>query len=111
MNIFDFRDRLVSSYEDYIRSFVRISDPQIAEVVERELSTGHLWPEPLLQLNPAFEEAGSIDQLSADGTLHPDCSAIFSGYRLWEHQRAAIHLGSKGRDFSSGWYCTPMNQG
>ena len=29
---------------------------------------------------------------------------------------AAIKLansgcGSKGRDFSSGWYCTPMNQG
>jgi hypothetical protein len=55
MNVFDVRDRLIREYGDYVRSFIEIRDTRIDAEVERELRDGLLWPNPLLQLNPAFE--------------------------------------------------------
>ena len=54
MNVFELHRNVVADYEKYIRSFIRISDPKIAEVVDAELSRGKLWPEPLLQFNPTY---------------------------------------------------------
>jgi hypothetical protein len=45
-------------YADYTRSFVVIRDERIAAHVDRELETGLLWPDPIVQLNPAFEPGG-----------------------------------------------------
>ena len=45
---------------NYIRSFLNIADPQIRKVVEGELNRGKVWPEPLLQFNPAFEIGGKV---------------------------------------------------
>lgn len=60
MDVFSLRDRLVEEYSDYIRSFIQISDQEIREKVQQELESGALWPEPLIQLNPAFEP-GELD--------------------------------------------------
>jgi hypothetical protein len=86
MNIFETHSRIVSDYASYISSFIKISDPKIREVVEGELSQGKLWPEPLLQFNPAFEIAGGIDLLAESEGFHPDLRHIFSEYKLYRHQ-------------------------
>jgi hypothetical protein len=49
MDVFDLRRNLVSSYADYIRSFIRIRDAAIDAKVAEELNSGLLWPEPLSQ--------------------------------------------------------------
>jgi len=99
MNVFQTHSHIVSDYATYIRSFLKIADPQIRAVVEGELNQGKLWPEPLLQFNPSFESGGSLDALAADGTLHPDIRDIFKGYSLYRHQVDAIRLGTAGKDF------------
>lgn len=99
MNVFHTHSRIVEDYATYIRSFLNIADPAIRAVVEGELGKGKLWPEPLLQFNPAFEMAGSVADLSRDGTLHRDIADIFKGYSLYRHQVEAIELGTAGKDF------------
>jgi len=99
MNVFHTHSRIVEDYATYIRSFLNIADPAIRGVVEGELEKGKLWPEPLLQFNPAFEMAGSVADLSRDGTLHRDIADIFKGYSLYRHQVEAIELGTAGKDF------------
>ena len=59
MNIFETHSSIVSDYENYITSFLKIADPTIRKKVEAELSQGKLWPEPLLQFNPSFEMPSS----------------------------------------------------
>jgi len=99
MNVFHTHSRIVQDYATYIHSFLNIADPQIREHVERELSQGKLWPEPLLQFNPAFEIAGSVAGLSQSGALHPKLADIFKAYSLYRHQVEAIQLGTAGKDF------------
>jgi hypothetical protein len=54
MNVFVLRDNLIKDYEQYIRSFFVIRDSRINAEVDRHLSEGALWPDPLLQLNPSL---------------------------------------------------------
>ena len=101
MNVFELRDRLVDDYRNYTRSFIKIRDPRIKEFVDGHLGAEGFWPEPLLQLNPAFQPGGTIDDLVAEGILSDQCSRIFR-YRespedhrgsqliLHRHQREAI---------------------
>jgi len=63
MDVFQTHAHIVADYENYIRSFLKIADPKVRAVVETELSKGKLWPEPLLQFNPAFEISGTVDDL------------------------------------------------
>ena len=99
MNVFDTHRQIVGDYAQYIRSFINISDPEIARTVEDSLSEGRLWPEPLLQFNPAYEQAGTVEEVIASGLLHDDVRHIFDGYSLYRHQRDAIGLGVSGTDF------------
>ena len=101
MNVFELRDRLVSDYASYTRSFIKIADPRISNRVESALAGGEFWPDPMLQLNPNFLPGGTIDELVKDGTLHPECAKIFRVEKsdtdqtgkqllLHTHQREAI---------------------
>ena len=99
MNVFDTHRQIVDDYAQYIRSFINISDPEIARTVEDSLSEGRLWPEPLLQFNPAYEQAGTVEEIIASGLLHDDVRHIFDGYSLYRHQREAIGRGVGGADF------------
>src|SRR5690348_17259851 len=99
MNVFETHSEILKDYATYIRSFLNIADAKIREMVEDELSRGKLWPEPLLQFNPAFEIVGKVEDLCRAGLLHPDLSDIFRGYSLYKHQVDAIRLGLGGRDF------------
>lgn len=108
MDAFALRNRLVSDYSSYVESFITIRDPRIRARVEGELRNGLLWPDPLLQLNPSFEPGPWIDDLTAGGRLHPECSSIFrikpegkpsKPLRLHRHQAEAIAAASSGDSY------------
>ena len=99
MNVFKVHKQIVEDYAQYIRSFINISDQRIAETVEDSLAKGRLWPQPLLQFNPAYEKVGTIEEVISSGLLHDDLRHIFKGYSLYRHQSQAIELGAKGTDF------------
>lgn len=56
MDVFELRDTVVADYSSYVRSFVTIRDEHINRFVDERLNEGRLWPNPLVQLNPAFGE-------------------------------------------------------
>ena len=99
MNVFEVHRSIIDDYSRYIRSFIRIEDDEIRNTVDDELAKGKLWPEPLLQFNPAFKSAGKVADLAQAGVLHRDVGDIFTGYSLWQHQLDAIQLGAAGKDF------------
>jgi ATP-dependent helicase YprA (DUF1998 family) len=99
MNVFDTHEKIIADYASYIRSFINIADPAISKKVHSALSEGKLWPDPLLQFNPAYEQAGSVKELAQSGLLHHAMSDIFKGYSLYRHQLEAIRLGVAGKDF------------
>jgi hypothetical protein len=77
MDGFALRGELVAAYADCMRSVNRIRGRAIAEAVGRELDSGSLWPEPLLQPNPAFEPGRCIDELVEEGVQHEGCRQVF----------------------------------
>ncbi|MGK5093222.1 DEAD/DEAH box helicase [Deltaproteobacteria bacterium TL4] len=105
MDVFHFRDKLVQDYADYIKSFIVIKDNRINHHVDKALEEGALWPQPLIQLNPAFSKGESIDALVAKGILHPQCKYIFQRDKevqgvgkpliLHKHQADAIRIAQK----------------
>jgi hypothetical protein len=110
VDVFDLRQRLVDDYANFTRSFIVIRDDRIRERVDHQLEAGLLWPHPIVQLNPAFEPGGTIDDLVADGVLHEHCRQIFrrgktpadpSGQqlRLHRHQREAIKAARRGGNY------------
>ena len=102
-NIFQFRRELVDEYAAFSRSFTRISAKDIAEAVDAEYAKGRYWPEPLIQINPNYKRAQSIDQLVSEGLLHPKTAEIFRvgpdcPIQLFQHQQESL---SKARDGQS----------
>lgn len=109
MNIFDLRDKLIADYSSFVTSFLNIRDSRISQFVNQELENGVLWPEPLIQLNPAFEPGESIEDLVSSGIIHSECSKIFRikrdpgdrgrPLRLHRHQSEAIKIANKGTNY------------
>ena len=109
MDVFELHQNVINDYAAYTRSFIRISDIRIAEAVQREISEGLLWPEPLLQLNPSFAPGKKIDDLVTEGVLHEDCGRIFRikknendfgrALRLYLHQEQAIRLAKANQSY------------
>ncbi len=77
MDVFRLRDTIIERYSDFVTSFVRIKDPSLKAFVAQHIDSESLWPEPLIQLNPAFQNGGWIDELVAEGLLHKECSKVF----------------------------------
>jgi ATP-dependent helicase YprA (DUF1998 family)/very-short-patch-repair endonuclease len=109
MHVFDLRDKLIEDYSRFVRSFINIRDERIANYVSRELQNGALWPEPLVQLNPAFEPGETVDELVASGIIHSECGKIFRiketpseqgrPLRLHRHQADAVKIAVEYRDY------------
>ena len=77
MDVFAFRDELVSDYERFSRSFTSIRSNDIRQTVDAAYVGGRFWPAPLIQLNPNFVAGGYIDDFVSDGTLDERCAKIF----------------------------------
>ena len=99
MDALSLHRKIVSSYQDYIRSFIDIREDDIRDRVEEELANGTLWPEPLIQFNPSFEKNLSIEDLVGKGILHNELRDVFRGYRLYTHQVRALTLGANRQSF------------
>ena len=102
MDVFTFRDELVSDYERFSRSFTTIRSNDILQAVDAAYGGGRFWPAPLIELNPNFVAGGYIDDLVANGTLDEQCAKIFrlkdagdtfgKPLRLHKHQADAIEI-------------------
>lgn len=109
MNVFEFRQNLVTEYAQFTRSFTRIKADDIQEFVEAEYRSQKYWPEPLVQINPNFEPGGTVESLCAAGQLSDQCAAIFrfgktassagATLPLYKHQVEAITLAATGQSY------------
>ncbi len=110
MNVFELREQLVRDFAEYTRSFINIGDERIRVLVDRELTEGLLWPDPIVQLNPAFEPGETMDEFVDQGVLHPECRRIFrrdkspddpqgKTLRLHRHQAEAIRTARTGANY------------
>ena len=102
MHIFDLHESTLADYREFIKSFIRIADPRIREFVKESLfERGHLWPEPLVQLSPAYRQTYTLFELADRGLIHPETARIFAGLlgekrRLWQHQVEALEQAAQG---------------
>jgi len=96
MDVFSLRDRVIGDFQQYVESFLEIDDRRPREFVSERIQAGTLWPDPILQLNPAFESGPTIGELVNDGTLHEFCGRFFgSSIRLYRHQFEAIQAAKR----------------
>ncbi len=107
-NVFQFRDQLIREYASFSRSFTRILADDISSLVETEYARGRYWPEPLIQINPNFRRAKTVDELVEEGSLHPTCGKIFryedrggvsKPIQLFKHQQEALSKAESGESF------------
>lgn len=99
MDVLALHRQAVERYQGYIRSFIDIRDEDIRSEVAAQLDSGKLWPEPLIQFNPAYKGGNSIHSLVQEGVLHPELERVFAGYKLYWHQERALRLGAKRESF------------
>ncbi len=109
MDVFGFRNRVVDDYGEYVRSFITVRDERIDRKVKAEMEGGFLWPAPLVQLNPSFQDGDSLPDLVAEGILHEECLNIFrakrddgtSGrpFQLYQHQVDGIRAAASGENY------------
>jgi hypothetical protein len=55
MDVFALRKHLTEEYSTYAKSFIQIRDERIFEAVHSSIEGSVFWPDPLIQLNPSFE--------------------------------------------------------
>ncbi|MGH1506992.1 DEAD/DEAH box helicase [Ralstonia solanacearum] len=109
MNVFEFRQSLVTEYDEFTRSFTRIKADDIKTFVDSEYASQKYWPEPLIQVNPNFQPGGTVEALCQAGQLHPSCADIFrfgkttssagQSLPLYKHQVEAISLAAAGESY------------
>ncbi|MBS7336675.1 MAG: hypothetical protein KIG81_02310, partial [Thermoguttaceae bacterium] len=94
MDVFGLRKEIVNQYQDFINGYINIKDAKIADKVKAGLDAGVLWPEPLLQLSPAFAQGDSFETLEKEGILTPETKSCFqvngAPISLYRHQTDAI---------------------
>src|SRR5712691_10935113 len=100
MDVFALRDRVVDDYKRYIESFVRIRDKHIDRFVRDRFQSGALWPDPILQLNPAYEPGATLAELAAQGVIAAATARFFRKYdgsplTLYKHQHEAIEIACR----------------
>ncbi len=106
MDVFALRDNVIREYERFATSFTTIHAEDIRRRVDEIYAKNRYWPEPLIQINPNYKPAQSIDDLIRDGLLDPGCSSIFrtgdgngQSLQLYQHQKEAIALAHDDLSF------------
>ncbi len=100
MDVFGLRDRVVGEYRDYVESFVNILDEGIADFVHRRLDKGELWPDAVLQLNPAYLPGPTLGELADAGTIAPQTARFFGrDLRLHRHQQEALETALREESY------------
>ena len=104
MSVFDLHAGVLNDYRDFVQSFINVADSRARETIHSALNAGVLWPDPLLQLSPAYVRAATVDELAARGALHPVTAEVFRSeggqpFRLYRHQERAFELARGGRSY------------
>jgi len=109
LDVFSLREKVISDYGSYVRSFLTIKDAEIDRHVRDKMKEGFLWPDPLIQLNPSFEPGESLRELIDAGELHSECINIFrekgedgtvgDPFRLHMHQVEGIRAARAGQNY------------
>lgn len=110
LDVFELRDHLIGTYQNYINSFLKFRDPRIKTHVTEALQDGQLWPHPKIGLNPDFETGATITELTQNETLHPTADRIFqlnktgnnhatTPFQLYQHQTQAIQTAEQGHNY------------
>lgn len=105
MKIFDLHQQIISEYSQYVQSFLHFKDEEIEKFISEGLiNNKKLWPDALLQLNPAYEKTQTVAQLVQDGRLHPECDRIFrnkhnQSFHLYRHQIEAIEIAGRAEPY------------
>jgi hypothetical protein len=76
-NVFKCRNDLIAEYSSFSGSFTRIAADDILAHVQDEYAAGRYWPEPLIQINPNYQKGKTVEELVAEGSLHPGCDTLF----------------------------------
>lgn len=110
MDVFQYRDAVISDYKAFSTSFTKIKASDIQLFVQSKYDDGQYWPAPLIQLNPSFVPGGTVEQLCTEGLLHPQCSEIFRfgrdgkgspgvSARLHKHQQDALLVAQRRESY------------
>ncbi|WP_108720193.1 DEAD/DEAH box helicase [Miniimonas sp. S16] len=109
MDAFAVHRRLIEDYRSFTEGFVDIRDERIRAAVRTRSNAGSQWPDPWLSLNPSFAPGGTVDDLVAEGLLHPLAADIFrlgkgdetpTPLAFHRHQRDAIEAARTGRSYA-----------
>jgi ATP-dependent helicase YprA (DUF1998 family) len=100
VHVFKLRDAVVNEYRSYVESFVRVYDKRIDDFVRQKLGEGQLWPEAVLQLNPAYEPADTLGELARQGVIEGTTARFFGpDIRLHRHQGDALEIAARGEPY------------
>jgi ATP-dependent helicase YprA (DUF1998 family) len=104
VDVFDLDRTLVADYASFARSFTQIRAPDIRDQVNAIYASQRFWPEPLITVNPHFEQGSSVERLVADGSIHPDVARVFrvngESITLYRHQMQAVAKATAGQSFA-----------
>lgn len=98
-------DKVISEYSNYVQSFLNFKDSKIKQLVNSSLiEKKALWPDALIQVNPNYEPAGSLNTCVHEENLHPEIPLIFrdkdkNPITLYKHQREAIKKANENRSY------------
>jgi ATP-dependent helicase YprA (DUF1998 family) len=100
MDVFKLREAVVNEYRSYVESFIRVYDPDIGKFIADSLHKGQLWPDAVLQLNPAFEMDKTLGEMEQEGLLAKETARFFGeNIRLYRHQRQALDIARKNEPY------------
>lgn len=110
MDVFDLDEKLLEQYTAFARSFTRIRSVELQKKVDALYVGRQFWPEPLIQINPHYEDGGTVRELVGVDGLAEDCAKIFTNpraqpgdadhsLRLRRHQEQAIGLALSGKSY------------
>ena len=79
MNPFRTFEAVKADYLSYIRTFQKFKSKRFADFVnDRTNQHDMLWREPLIQISKRFKQGSTLNDFINQGSLHPECQAIFS---------------------------------
>lgn len=79
-------------------NFIHIVAPRPSEFLTRELDQRRLWPDPVLQLNAAFERGADLRTLAREGVILPETARFFGeDLLLYRYQEQALRVARRPR--------------
>src|SRR5680860_356579 len=104
LDAFALREEVIGTYRDYVKGFIKISDPRVAAEVDAALASGNLWPEPWVQINPTYKLEADTDELVERGLFDAEAKPSFSSgdgtpWQFYTHQVEAFARALVGRPY------------